>query len=78
MAGITRLGAYGGPRSLYGSFAGKVGGEAPVVSDTVQFGKTFYAGYEGNARRRNAIAASIAREDEEILAIVQIIGKYLL
>ena len=34
MAAVSRLGLYGGSRSPYGRFAGKVEGEVPVVSTT--------------------------------------------
>jgi hypothetical protein len=75
MAAITRLGAYGGPRSLYGSFAGKQGGEAPVAIEKIQFGKKFYG---TKARLQVELAATIAREDEEILVILNVIRKFLL
>ena len=68
----TRLGLYGGPRSPYGTFAGKT---LEVVADeAVQFGKKFYAGEK--ARKR--LSLQLRQEDEEILALIQIIGKYLL
>jgi len=78
MAAITRLGAHGGPRSLYGSFADKSGAEAPVVVAKVQFGKTFYAGYDYKRRLHAMLVAKIAREDEEFIIILSIIGKYFL
>jgi hypothetical protein len=81
MAAITRLGAYGGPRSLYGSFAGKIGADAPVV-EKIQFGKTFYPEKARlraeKARLQAELFATIVREDEEILVILNIIRKYLL
>ncbi len=74
---ITRLGLYGGPRAPYGSFANKTIEDviAPVV-DAVQFGKKFYA--EQYAKHRKLLSLQMRQEDEEILAIIQIIGKYLL
>ena len=69
----TRLGLYGGPRSPYGSFAGKTLEDAvPVVDEAVQFGKKFYT------LERKRLSLQMHQEDEEILALIQIIGKFLL
>ena len=71
---ITRLGLYGGPRSPYGSFSGKV--TEIIIEDAVQFGKKFYAQqYEA---KRKLLTMQMRREDEEILAMIQIIGRFLL
>tara|TARA_R110000803_G_scaffold5230_11_gene17376 strand:+ start:1082 stop:1321 length:240 start_codon:yes stop_codon:yes gene_type:complete len=76
----TRLGLYGGPRSPYGgprspygSFAGKTA-EVVVPDATVpeQFGKKWYE------LNRERLSLQMRQEDEEILALIQIIGKYLL
>ena len=73
----TRLGLYGGPRAPYGSFANKTIEDvvAPIV-DAVQFGKKFYA--EQYAKQRRLLSIQMRQEDEEILTIIQIIGKFLL
>ncbi len=67
----TRLGLYGGPRSPYGSFAGKTL-EAAVAEVPEQFGKRFYE------LERERLSLQMRQEDEEILMLVQIIGKFLL
>ena len=69
----TRLGLYGGPRSPYGSFAGKtLEGVVPDVAIPEQFGKKWYE------LERERLSLQMRQEDEEILAIIQIIGRYLL
>ena len=69
----TRLGLYGGPRSPYGSFAGKTPEIAvPDVAVPEQFGKKWYE------LKRERLSLQMRQEDEEILALIQIIGKYLL
>ena len=74
----TRLGLYGGPRSPYGSFAGKVTEIViPPADVAVQFGKTFYAG-ETSYRKRQQLTRQLHQEDAEILALVNIVGKFLL
>ncbi len=74
---ITRLGLYGGPRAPYGSFDNKTIEDviAPIV-DAVKFGKKFYA--EQYAKHRRLLSIQMRQEDEEILTIIQIIGKFLL
>ena len=69
----TRLGLYGGPRSPYGSFAGKTLEVAvPDVAVPEQFGKKWYE------LERERLSLQMRQEDEEILALIQIIGKFLL
>ena len=69
----TRLGLYGGPRSPYGAFSGKtLEGIIPDVEVPEQFGKKFYE------LNREKLSLQMRQEDEEILALIQIIGKYLL
>ena len=79
---ITRLGAHGGPRgSLGGSFPPRLP-EAPTTGVGNKFGKTFYGGRPSNdhANRRlhMELRARILREDDEIMALIHIIGKHLL
>jgi len=120
MANITRLGAYGGARPLYGDFSGKAeatiitptgiasaeafgtavittgvvyivptgiaGAEAfgtavitggdTTTATTNKFGKTFYA--DQDKKKRKALTLQMRQEDEEILALVQIIGRLVL
>lgn len=71
---ITRLGAYGGARSPYGSFAGK--GAAPIVVATIQFGKKFYMG--PSKKFRSIKEFEMQQEEFELMTIIKIIGKYLL
>lgn len=69
----TRLGLYGGPRSPYGAFAGKtLEVVVPDVAVPEQFGKKWYE------LERERLSLQMRQEDEEILALIQIIGKYLL
>lgn len=71
---ITRLGAYGGARSIHSSFAGK--GAAPILVATVQFGKKFYM---GSTKKFTSIReAEMKREEFELMTIIKIIGNYLL
>lgn len=51
-----------------------------IISAKVKFGKKFYANGPDKARdaRRKALSLQMRQEDEEILTIVQIIGKILL
>lgn len=74
---ITRLGLYGGPRSPYGSFVGKVAEIiVPPIADAVQFGKKFYAQQVKDKRKQ--LTLQMRREDEEILTLIEIVGKFLL
>ena len=70
MAGITRLGAYGGARGLYGSFAGKSEEAIVVIPDTpTQFGKKFYGG-----KPRETIKIFEIKQDEaELVTIIKLI-----
>ena len=73
----TRLGLYGGPRSPYGTFAGKTEEVIVATPDApAQFGKKFYE--LEHQRRQKELTMLMRREDEEVLAIVQIIGRILL
>jgi hypothetical protein len=70
---ITRLGLYGGPRGLYGSFDKGGVVDLPTV-EKVQFGKEFYP----EQVRLNRLKAARIRQDEEELMIILKIVDYLL
>lgn len=72
---VTRLGLYGGPRSLYGSFAGKTEQEI-VVAVTKGGGvgseEDFYALEKRQMREleKQRHLAMLVADDEEILALL--------
>ncbi len=61
---VTRLALYGGPRSPYGSFAGKTEAEVVVVAEA----EVVVVAVEGDVAGR--ISNQLQREEEELLGMV--------
>lgn len=72
--GITRLGLYGGPRSLYGSFEGKAN-EVIVVVPTVD-AKKWYPKPEKKLPTIRSL--EIEQEEFELMAVVKVLIRCLL
>jgi hypothetical protein len=67
MAGVTRLGLYGGPRGPYGSFTGKT---TQVIVDVRSAGGISKEESAAKIRRRNKrLIRQITQDDEEVLAL---------